>query len=362
MQGPQGHIGGVRAVGMASARVVEISRLESLPVSVTVRMGRSVRAIAEGIRSGEVPARPVVVASVGERMYAVDGLDVLEAHREAGCAEVPCALVEAADEAEAVGLHVAMSGRRAVNPFMVVEAVRWVEGCGRAVGGVDPRYVHLAELPLADGVREVFEGWIARLADRLEVMPQFWHIFRPLSEVRREDQARALESVMAFVHAMGTSPDVSTLRGILRQFAPGLPGAAPRVAAVEVEEGGTAPGTAARPERPGTAPVEDAGRVSCGCGRQWYVDTRSGSVRRVREADNMTVLSGDDGEPVYAVPPEVVDHLDMGSSPVHYHLVPGPFPAALVSSRALDDGVVEMVAGALAGEPDAPAAGQDSSE
>lgn len=357
---------------MVSVRTIEISRLESLPVSVTVRMGRSVRAIAEGIRSGEVPVRPVVVASVGERMYPVDGMDVLEAHRTAGCAEVPCAVVEAADEAEAVGLHVAMSGRRAVNPFMVVDAVRWVEGCGGVVGGVDPRYVQLAELPLAEGVRETFEGWIARLADRLEVMPQFWHIFRPLSEVRREDQARALESVMAFVHAMGTSPDVSTLRGILRQFASALPGAAPRVAAIEDKDGGPAPAPAARREGSGTAPVEDTGRVSCGCGRQWYVDTKSGAVRRVREVDNMTVLTGDDGEPVYAVPPEVAEHLEMGSLPVHHYLVPGSFPVALASSRVLDEKTVARVAEALdaaggaargrGGEPDAPATAQGSRE
>lgn len=338
---------------MTSTRVVEISGLESLPVSVTVRMGRSVRAIAEGIRSGEAPVRPVVVASVGGRMYPVDGMDVLEAHRMAGRAKVSCVVVEAADEAEAVGLHVAMSGRRAVNPFMVADAVRWMEGYGRAVVGADPRYVQLAQLPLADGVRETFERWIARLADRLEVMPQFWHIFRPLSEVRREDQARALESVMAFVHAMGTSPDVSTLRGILRQFASGLPGAAPRVAAIEGEDKGPAPAPAAKPERPRTAPVEDTARVSCGCGRQWYVDTKSGAVRRVREVDNMTVLTGDDGQPVYAVPPEVAEHLDMGSFPVHYHLVPGSFQAAIISARVLDEGVVERVAGALVPAGDA---------
>lgn len=340
---------------MASTRVIDISRLESLPVDVTVRMGRSVQAIAGSIRSGEAPVRPVVVASARGRMYPVDGLDVLEAHRAAGSAEVPCIVVEAADEAEAVGLHVAMSGRRPVNPFMVVDAIRWMERSGRAARGVDPRYAQLSELPLAGDVRETFEKWIGRLADRLEVMPQFWHIFRPLSAVRPEDQSRALESVMAFVHAMGTSPDISTLRGILRQFAVERPEAAPRVTATGEDCGKAAtPTPAAEPERSRAAPVENSRRISCGCCRQWYVDTKRGTIRRVREADNMTVLTGDDGEPVYAVPPEVAEHLQMDRSSVHHYLVAGPFPAVVVSARGLDGKVVEMVAEALerAGRPE----------
>ena len=332
--------------------VAAVAGMGRLPVEVTLNAGRPVRAISEVISGGGEPGRPVVAARVGGTLYPVDGADVLEAYRIAGISEVPCVVVEAAGVLEAMRLHVGMSGSRPVNPFMAMDAVRWIREAGGDVGGLDPRWVRLAELKLGDGVRETFERWLARLADRLEAIPEFWHILRPLSEVRPEDQSRALESVMAFVHAMGTVPDVSTLRGILRQFAGDRPGEEGRMAATDGGDGG---GGAAMPgygpESGVAGPLEGASRISCECGREWYVDARGGDIRMVRETDSVTVLTGGCGEPVYPVPREVAEHLGMGGSPVYYHVVPGQVRAALTSGRRLDGETLARVAGVLGAAP-----------
>lgn len=343
-----------------SGAVAAIAGMGRLPVEVTLKEGRPVRAISEVIAAGGEPGRPVVAARVGGTLYPVDGGDVLEAYRIAGASEVRCVVVEAAGVVEAMRLHVGMSGSRPVNPFMVMDAVRWIREAGGDVGGLDPRWVRLAELQLGDDIRETFERWLGRLADRLETIPEFWHILRPLSEVRLEDQTRALESVMAFVHAMGTVPDVSTLRGILRQFAGKRPGAEDRPAAANDGDGGGGDGgvvvAQSVPENGGAGPLEGTSRISCECGREWYVDARGGDIRRVRETDSMTVLTGECGEPVYAVPREVAEHLGMDSSPVYHYVVPGRVRAALTSGRRLDEETLARVAGVLgeasAGRPE----------
>ena len=257
---------------------------------------------------------------MGGTLYPVDGGDVLEAYRIAGASEVRCVVVEAAGVVEAMRLHVGMSGSRPVNPFMVMDAVRWIREAGGDVGGLDPRWVRLAELQLGDDIRETFERWLGRLADRLETIPEFWHILRPLSEVRLEDQTRALESVMAFVHAMGTVPDVSTLLGILRAVrretsGGGGPSGPPRRRRRRRGAGTAGVVAQSGPENGGAGPLEGTSRISCECGREWYVDARGGDIRRVRETDSMTVLTGECGEPVYAVPREVAEHLGMGQLP-----------------------------------------------
>ena len=343
---------------MSGMEVAAVAGMGRLPVEVTLKAGRPVRAISEAISAGGEPGRPVVAARVGGTLYPVDGADVLEAYRIAGASEVSCVVVEAAGVLEAMRLHVGMSGSRPVNPFMAMDAIRWIREAGGDVGGLDPRWVRLAELQMGDGVRETFERWLARLADRLEAIPEFWHILRPLSEVRLEDQSRALESVMAFVHAVGTVPDVSTLRGILRQFAGNRPeeeGEGRAAAANDGDDGGGNGSGAAMPrygpESGGAGPLEGASRISCECGREWYVDAKGGDIRMVRETDSVTVLTGGCGEPVYPVPREVAEHLGMGGSPVYHYVVPGQVRAALTSGRRLDGETLARVAGVLGAAP-----------
>ena len=86
-------------------------------------------------------------------------------------------------------------------------------------------------------VRGVFDTWLGRMAGRLETIPPFWHILGPLAEMERSGQARALESVMAFVHATGTAPDASTLAGHTAGSSPPAGrGRTGHVAAIEAED------------------------------------------------------------------------------------------------------------------------------
>ena len=313
---------------------VEAGRLRPLPVTVVVPVASRVRDIADMIRAGEAPPRPVVAAKCGDTLYVVDGLDTLAAHRLAGTECVECVVVETAGEAAAMSLHLGLSRRLPTNPFCVMDAIEWMGRAGVSLRGVDRRYLRLAELRLAADVRGVFDAWLEKLARRLESIPPFWHILGPLSEIEPSEQAKALESAMAFVHATGTAPDASSLRGILRQFTPTQEGRTNHIVAIDSEEVPAPPPQ--KPAAAGVPPVDGASRVLCECGREWYVDPHDKKVRSVQESDSVVVLTGQDGGPVYPVPRDVAEHLDMGNSPVYHYVVPGGFPAVLVSARRLE--------------------------
>ncbi len=323
--------------------MVPAGQLRPPPVVVTVPVASQVEAAAEMIRAGEAPPRPVVVASCDGAMYAVDGLDTIAAYRAAGRENIDCTVVEAGGAAEAVGMHLGLSRRLPTNPFRVMDAISWMSENGVSPRGVDRRYVRLMELKLADDVRGIFDSWLERLAGRLESVPPFWHILGPLSEIDVKEQGRALESVMAFVHATGTTPDASSLRGILRQFARTSGGRTDHMVGIDSQE---APRPSPKRGTPGAAPVGRAGRVRCECGREWYMDASRGDIRLVKETDHMVVLADGGGEPVYPVPRDVADHMDMGNSPVYHYVVPGGFPLVLVSARRLD-GNLEDICSAL---------------
>ena len=323
-------------------RSVELSGIRSLPVVVTVPVRSQIRACHDVIKGGRKPLRPVILARCEGSLYAVDGLDTLEACRAAGLKKASCMVTDARDIPEAVLLHVGLCRRLPVNPFLVVDAVGWASERGAECAGLEPQFARLARLPLHGDVRKIFDKWILRLAERLDTLPPFWHIFGPLSEIRADEQSRALNSVMAFVHATGTSPDASSLRAILNQFAPKR-GTTDHVAGIEGEGKMMPP---AKPAQNGADTLPDTSRVSCECGRQWYVDTKNSSVRRVEDSENMVVLT-DSGEPVYAMPQTVAEHLDVGGSPVHHYVIPGMLPAVLVSKKPLDGRVIGRVSCAL---------------
>lgn len=321
---------------------IKTSDIVPLPIEITIPILSQIRAYTDTINQGQTPMRPVMLAKCNNTLYCVDGLDTLEAYRAANVPKISCIVVTAKSVSQALLFHVGISRRQPTNPFMVLDAMQWARD-----HGTDPipdtQHAKLSKLSFGDDIKKTYNTWMGRLAKKLDVMPPFWHIFEPLSEIKPKDQRKALDSVMAFVHTTGTSPDASSLRAILRQFAPVQDGTADHVAGIESDEKAVPPQSI---PVSGNKPLPDTNRISCSCGRQWYVDVKNKSVRRIKDSENLTILT-DTGEPVYAVPPEMAAHLDMGGAPIHHYIIPDTFPAVLVSKKPLQSDMIQRVSHAL---------------
>lgn len=320
--------------------------LTALPVTVSVPTVSGIKTISDIIQSGQRPPRPVVVASVNDVSYVVDGLDTLEAYEQTGAVDIPCVTTKAGSVADAVCLHVNFSRRTPVNPFRVLEAVTWVRESGAKPPILDQRYERLARLSFDPKIPGMFGSWLERLSQKLDTLPWFWHVFGPLSKVPQGEQTKALESVMAFVLAMKAAPDPSTLRGILRQFIPAEPDSIEHVEAIP------APAEPVSDTPPNQKIQDDLRldhtcRVSCECGKEWYVDVKRKVVRRVQNTEGLTVLTDDCGQPVYQLPPDLARHLDCDGAPVHHYRVNAPFPAVLMSLKPVGQTTLGRISQAL---------------
>lgn len=313
--------------------VIPTKSLVTLPITVSVPTKSGVKTISDIISSGQRPPKPVIVAPISDISYVIDGLDTLEAYKRIKKSDIPCTMTKADDIPDAVCMHVNLSRRTPTNPFRVLEAISWAKKRGAKPPMLDQRYECLAQMPFDTKIPDVFGSWLERLAEKLDTLPQFWHVFGPLSLIPQNEQARALESVMAFVSTMRAAPDPSTLRGILRQFAPTDTDNVEHVEAV--------------PNAPDIVPdipqnqddtrndlrLDHTCRVSCECGKEWYVDIKRKVIRRIQNVKGLTVLTDDCGKPVYQLPPGIVNDLDGDTTSVHHYKVSAPFPAVLMSLR-----------------------------
>lgn len=309
--------------------------LTALPITVSIPTALGIKTISDIIQAGQRPPRPVVVAPVGEITYVVDGLDTLEAYRRTGASDIPCTTTKASDVVDAICLHVNFSMRTPVNPFQVLEAVEWVAKRGAKPPMLDQRYERLTRLSFDPKIPNIFGSWLKRLSRKLDTLPRFWHVFGPLSKIPQNEQGRALESVMAFVLATKAAPDPSTLRGILRQFSPADPDSIEHVEAIP-NMAEPVSDTSANQETHDDLRLDHTCRVSCECGKEWYVDVKRKVVRRVQNTDGLTVLTDDCGQPIYQLPPDLVKHMDEDGASVHHYRVRAPFPAVLMSLKPVD--------------------------
>ena len=319
-------------------RTVQISDIEPLPISVTIPVSSQIRTCTHTILQGRAPLKPIMLAKCDKTLYCIDGMETLESYRVADVPKASCIIITVRNMAEAVLLHVGMSRRIPTNPFLVIDAIQWAKQHG-ANPTLDAQHAKLFNIQFHKDVKPTFNRWMDRLAERLDVIPLFWHIFEPLSEIKPTDQCKALDSVMTFVHTTGTSPDASSLRSILHQFTPTQSGTTDHITGIEAEPYD-------RPTKeytpPKTETIPGTNCIRCSCGVQWYVDTKNKSVRRIQDSENMMILT-DSGEPVYAVPPDVAEHLEMGGKAVHHYVIPNVFPAVMVSKRPLPNDTIQEI-------------------
>lgn len=320
--------------------------LTALPVTVSVPTVSGIRTISDIIESGQLPPRPVIVASVSEKSYVVDGIDTLKAYQQMRISDIPCVATEVSSVSDAIRLHVNFSRRIPINPFQVLEAITWMQEHGAKPPMLDQRYERLAQMSFDSKIPHIFGMWLERLSQKLDTLPLFWHVFGPLSKIPQGDQSRALESVMAFVLAMKAAPDPSTLRGILRQFVPADSDSMEHVEAIPAVSEST-PETIPDQDTHDALRLDHTCRVSCECGKEWYVDVKRKVVRRVQDTDGLTVLTDDCGQPIYQMPPDLVKYLDDGSVSVHHYQVSAPTPTVLMSLRPISQDILARISEVL---------------
>ena len=366
---------------MSEEVAVGVGDLRDLPYVVTIPIASHINSAKNVLESGGSVV-PITVARVGEDLYPVDKMDVLFAHREIGRDTISCIMMDVDSLAEAQLLHINLSSSLPTNPFLISEAAKYIrnEKNGEAVGEIkDREYKKIDGLKLSDGIRDMMSTYISSLGSKMDHIPSFLAIFKMVSRLEPDDQTRAVGMVtrycdkMAEIYNVYSLPEPSTLENIMDQFTQ-------KTAAVETagydespdityEYDGDEYGDAddeygsegqSRPARESTVDVEvesekpgyyhnpDGGSVDfrCECGREFIVNTKNRVINKREDRDNVVLLHGDYGAPMYAIKSEISEYLELALKPSTFY-----YPlsderhgdSVIISKKRLSDDAISAI-------------------
>lgn len=339
--------------------LLDVESVKLIPYMVIIPVAVHVQDLCDALEAGR-SAEPVAVAKVGGNMYAIDNIDAFLAHRKTGAKTMPCAVREVGSVWEAILAHVLASIKFPVHPIRYGETVDVAckeLGYGRPVG-LDAEYMRIHELGLDPGAKERMKAYIDGLGDRVRHIPSFYHIFGAISKIALEKQLDTVKMIIRYCDRMSemnrtlTIPDPNNICNILQQYPRRT--AKPRVSKtsgnvvkdemkVKLEEG-----------EPGYYHDPDTNNIDlrCECGMEYVVDTRKNIIWNREEKENMVVLSGDYGDPVYPVRKDVADFMRMESKQSVYYYkfeAKGPRRVVVMCSNPLAEERQEQIRQLFAG-------------
>ena len=338
---------------------VPTGAFNELPHVVTIPITSRIRSVQKVLESGG-DAGHVTAARVEGRLYPVDGLDVLSAHRESGLGTVPCVVVDAGSLAEAQLLHVRQSAHGQVNPVVYDDAVSFIRthmGDGPAAGIENSEYKEIAGLALAPGIRERMSEHITGLGKKIERVPSFLSMFQAISEAKPDFQEKALGKLIRYCDIAArhngsyTVPGYFTLRETLRQLTP-------RKRRREPTDDDMARKDSWTDGTPGYYhdPYHNNMYFRCKCMSVRIIDTRKLVVRKPgKETSRAVILDEAGGITMYAIRDDAAEYLNLAAGPpVYYYPLSGGEDGAdiLISKRRLSDDAVGRVRRALHPSPE----------
>ena len=341
--------------GMALPQSERVDAMYVIPIPhmVTIQVASHIRNLRDRIRARESVGH-VVAARVRGQLYAVDNLDVLFAYREAGEPKIPCLIRDFPSVGEALLEHMRRSAMLPVNPIRYGEAekvVRRVLGDG-ALTGLDPEYQEIGALPLAPEVKERMEHYIDGLGEHLMHIPSFFHVFRAVSRLDKGAQPDVVDEIIELCRQTGRDgrplavPDPNSVKNLIRRYKR-CNAAQPGEPAAEDGDGVLVEVNDAELEwyhEPDTSNIQ----FRCGCGREFYIGNakENTSVRERDVREDMTVLSGEYGVPMYPIRRDAADYLNLDCKPtIHYYMPFGREHGSVVimSRRRLTKEVQEKI-------------------
>ena len=303
---------------------IPVRNIRTIPISTLIISDVKVRKLAEQYQEGKAMPKAISVARLPDRTaYIINGLDTLEAARQAGMETIPCITVDVETYKEALELHLDAVKSLPHDPFAVLDAINEIRKTDPGYEFPNEEYARLNELCISGEAKRTFRKMLVEISNENKSIPSFWHIFLPLSQLDQSEQAGAINTVMNFTKIQGTAPDTGSLKGNFRQFAITEKEEKPKT--VEIlpteEETTQIEDSVAGSEIAGVIhdPENHMVSLTCKCG--------------------ITLYYGDTGRPVYTVSHDYASYLgiDVRASTFYKRLGDAENPFVVISAEPLDD-------------------------
>ena len=356
--------------------VLPLTRISAPRYDFTIRRQSAVEHLREKLESGsQIP--PVMVAKLGGRYYPFAGFPSLEAYK-ALARDVPCMVHAVDSHTDVLALHVAREQNETMHPIRFLDGLRELSENGADMTVVPEEYRSFGSRPilLTAAARKMLDAFLVEVGEQYDLGGEWTHVIEAISRLKKDAQVRAVGEIISYVKVQKQKrpipPDLFSLRRIIDAYgserlqkiypedtrygsdeeddgvgggngrgggAAGGPGGGASAAA-EAGSGRGSGGRAAgggltkaesvivssesRGEMPLLpSPVPASLTHTCDCGQEFLVSVKNATVRRLRPTkDNVLVLDSDEGQPIYAIPRNGAEFLELAIQPSlrFYHI------------------------------------------
>ena len=353
--------------GSPEIRMLRLSQISAPKYDFTIHRQSSAERLRERLEAGsQIP--PVMVAQLGDRYYPFASFASLDAHK-ALAMDVPCQVHVVSSQLDILELHVAREQKETMHPMRFLEGVRELHDHNADMTVVPEEYRAFGSRPilLASTAGKMLDTFLVEVGERYDLVGEWTHVIETISKLKKGAQDRAVSEIISYVKTQKRPipPDMYSLRKILDAYS------ADRLEKIYADDdgydagedydddddgaagggGGSGRGRGGgqgKPGKPGgkkaggknkagdiaeaesvivsstskgemplvMSPVPSSLTHTCHCGQEFLLSTKNATVRKLRPTeDNVMVLDSDEGRPIYAVPRDGVEFLELELSP-----------------------------------------------
>ena len=361
--GRGGGDGGEDASEPQGIQTIPLAKISRPKYDFTIRRQSATEHLRARLESGaQIP--PVMVALLGGRYYPFAAFSSLEAYR-ALARDVPCLVHAVESQTDVLALHVSREQHETMHPIRFLDGLRELSEHGADMNMVPEEYRSFGTRPilLTAAARKMLDAFLVEVGEQYDLGGEWTHVIEAISRLKKDAQVRAVSEIIAYVKMQKQRrpipPDMFSLRKIIDAYASDkLQKVYPDDDGYGVDDddddddedgggsgGGSAgggPGAGPGPARKGkgvpkdlakaesvivssesrgemplvTSPVPGSLTHTCDCGQEYLVSIKNAAVRRLRPTDdNVLVLDTDEGQPIYAIPRDGAEFLELGLTP-----------------------------------------------
>ena len=359
------HVAGVEgAGGQHGIQVLPLSKISQPKYDFTIHRQSAIEHLRERLEAGsQIP--PVMVARLNGRHYPFAGFTSLAAYK-ALAMDVPCMVHAVDSQTDVLALHMAREQNETMHPIRFLDGLRELSEHGADMTVVPEEYRAFGTRPilLTTSARKMLDAFLVEVGEQYDLGGEWTHVIEAISRLKKDAQGRAVGEIISYVKGQGRKrpipPDMFSLRKIVDAY-----GSEKREKIYPDESGygdedddgdgrggasggrgGGAGGGSQGPQAgkgrgKGTgrevseaesmivsseskgemplvsSPVPGSMTHTCdGCGTDFLVNMKNAAVRKLEPTDdNVLVLKGDYGQPIYAIPRDGAEFLELGLQP-----------------------------------------------
>lgn len=339
-------------------QVLPLSKISAPKYDFTIHRQSAIEHLRDRLESGsQIP--PVMVARLGGRHYPFAGFPSLEAYK-ALAMDVPCMVHVVDSQTDVLALHMAREQNETMNPLRFMDGLRELSEHGADMTVVPEEYRSFGTRPilLTSTARKLLDAFLVEIGEQYDLGGEWTHVIEAISKLKRDAQGRAVGEIISYVKVQGKKrpipPDMFSLRKIVDAFGTEkrekiYPDDAGYADDEDDEEdgrngngggrGGSGAGASGAARKGKTRDLTEAASVivsseskgemplvsspmpgsmsyTCECGQECLVNMKNAAVRLLKPTDdNVLVLDTDVGQPIYAIPREGAEFLELGLQP-----------------------------------------------